>query len=138
MEQEKKKISVYMPTEVIKICDTDLELSTAGSRNQFISDAILFYHAYLNKEITNSVLTPAFESVVEAKVHLSEYRISQIIFKLAVETASLMNILAGAFELDDSKVRAMKHRVINEVKALNGYINLEDIIRYQNEESDEI
>ncbi len=28
----------------------------------------------------------------------------------------------------------MKHRVIREVKELNGWINLEDIIRYQNGE----
>lgn len=48
--------------------------------------------------------------------------------------AATMNILAGAFELDDEKVRRMKHRVIQEVKELNGGINLEDIIRYQNGE----
>lgn len=45
-----------------------------------------------------------------------------------------MNVLAGAFELDDEKVRRMKHRVIREVKETNGSINLENIIRYQNGE----
>ena len=49
--------------------------------------------------------------------------------------AATMNVLAGAFELDDEKVRRMKHRVIEEVKELNGWINLEDIIRYQNGEA---
>jgi hypothetical protein len=48
--------------------------------------------------------------------------------------ASTMNILAGAFELDADKVYAMKQRVINEVKSLNGAIDLESIIRYQNGE----
>ena len=48
--------------------------------------------------------------------------------------AATMNVLAGAFELDDEKVSRMKHRVIREVQELNGWINLEDIIRYQNGE----
>ena len=64
----------------------------------------------------------------------TEKRISTSLFKLAVEIASLMNVLAGAFELDDQKVQRMKHRVIREVRETNGSINLENIIRYQNGE----
>lgn len=79
-----------------------------------------FYDCYLHKELTSEILAPTIESVVGAKIDLSEYKLSRIIFKLAVEISSLMNILAGAFELDDQKVRKMKHRVINEVKELNG------------------
>lgn len=81
------------------------------------------------------MLAPSIEEVVGSKIDLTEYRISRIIFKLAVEMAATMNVLAGAFELDDEKVRRMKHRVIEEVKELNGWINLEDIIRYQNGEA---
>lgn len=46
--------------------------------------------------------------------------------------AYTMNILAGAFELDPDKVDRMKYRVQHEVKAINGSIDLEEIIRYQN------
>ncbi len=129
-----KRVSFYLPQEIINLCDSDMNLADARSRNQFMIQAIKLYDCYLHKQVNTDLLTPAFESVVGAKIDLSEYRLSRIIFKLAVEMAATMNVLAGAFELDDQKVQRMKHRVIREVKELNGWINLEDIIRYQNGE----
>ena len=129
-----KRVSFYFPQEIIDLCDSDMNLADARSRNQFVMQAIKLYDCYLHKQVNTDLLTPTFESVVGAKIDLSEYRLSRIIFKLAVEMAATMNVLAGAFELDDEKVQRMKHRVIREVKELNGWINLEDIIRYQNGE----
>ena len=129
-----KRVSFYLPQEIIDLCDSDMNLADARSRNQFVIQAIKLYDCYLHKQVNTDLLTPAFESVVDAKIDLSEYRLSRIIFKLAVEMSATMNVLAGAFELDDEKVRRMKHRVIREVKETNGWINLEDIIRYQNGE----
>lgn len=103
-----------------------------GFKESFSNPYMKFYHCYLNKNLTDSVLTPAFESVVDAKLDLTEYRLSQIIFKLAVEMAYTMNILAGAFELEPEKLELMKDRVLYEVKSINGAINLIDIIKYQN------
>ena len=130
-----KKVSFYIPTELLDICDRNLERANVRSRNQFLVKAVKFYEAYLNKEELNAIVTPSFETVIGARLNLTEDRLAQIIFKLAVEMAATMNILAGAFELDSSKVRNMKHRVIHEVKSLNGAINLEDIIDFQNGES---
>ena len=45
------------------------------------------------------MLAPSIEELVSAKIDLTEYRISRIIFKLAVEMAATMNVLAGAFEM---------------------------------------
>lgn len=90
------------------------------------------YDYVLHKEVNTNLLTPAFESVIGARLDLTEYRLSQIIFKLAVEMAYTMNILAGAFELDPEKLELMKDRVLYEVKSINGAINLKDIIKYQN------
>lgn len=134
-EKQMKKLSFYLPTEILGICDRNLERANVRSRNQFLVKAVKFYEGYLNKEDITEVVTPAFETVIDARLDLTEYRISQTIFKLAVEMAATMNVLAGAFELDDEKVRRMKHRVIQEVKELNGWINLKDIIRYQNGEA---
>lgn len=134
-EKQMKKISFYLPTEILGNCDRNLERANVRSRNQFLVKAVKFYEGYLNKEDITEVVTPAFETVIDARLDLTEHRISQTIFKLAVEMAATMNVLAGAFELDDEKVRRMKHRVIQEVKELNGWINLEDIIRYQNGEA---
>lgn len=131
-ENEGKRIALYVTDDILEICEQDLRKSGAKNRSRFICHAVKFYHCYLNKNLTDSVLTPAFESVVDAKLSLTEYRLSQIIFKLAVEMAYTMNILAGAFELEPEKLELMKDRVLYEVKAINGAINLKDIIEYQN------
>lgn len=133
-ENEMKRICLYLPIEIIEMCDGDLSLADAKSRNQFIIDAVKLYDCVLHKEVNTNLLTPAFESVIGARLDLTEYRLSQIIFKLAVEMAYAMNILAGAFELEPEKLELMKDRVLYEVKSINGAINLKDIIKYQNGE----
>lgn len=129
-----KRVSLYCPKEIIALCDSDLNLAGVKSRNQFIIDAIKLYDCYLHKDINTDLLTPAFETVIDSRLDLTEYRLSQTIFKLAVEIACTMNVFAGAFKIEPEKVRNMKHRVINEVKSLNGAIDFESIVKYQNGE----
>lgn len=129
-----KRVSLYCPKEIIALCDSDLNLAEVKSRNQFIIDAIKLYDCYLHKDINTDLLTPAFETVIDSRLDLTEYRLSQTIFKLAVEMACTMNVFAGAFKIEPEKVRNMKHRVIREVKSLNGAINFEEIVKYQNGE----
>ena len=131
-ENEMKRVCLYLPTQIIKMCDGNLSLAEAKSRNQFIIDAVKLYDCVLHKDVNANLLTPAFESVIGARLDLTEYRLSQIIFKLAVEMAYTMNILAGAFELEPEKLELMKDRVLYEVKSINGAINLKDIIEFQN------
>lgn len=131
-ENEMKRICLYLPTEIIEMCDGDLSLTEAKSRNQFIIDAVKLYDCVLHKDVNTNLLTPAFETVIGARLDLTEYRLSQIIFKLSVEMAYTMNILAGAFELEPEKLELMKDRVLYEVKSINGAINLKDIIEFQN------
>lgn len=129
-----KRVSLYCPKEIIALCDGDLNLAGVKSRNQFIIDAIKLYDCYLHKDINTDLLTPAFETVIDSRLDLTEYRLSQTIFKLAVEMACTMNVFAGAFKIEPEKVRNMKHRVINEIKSLNGAIDFESIVKYQNGE----
>lgn len=129
-----KRVSLYCPKEIIALCDSDLNLAGMKSRNQFIIDAIKLYDCYLHKDINTDLLTPAFETVIDSRLDLTEYRLSQTIFKLAVEMACTMNVFAGAFKIEPEKIRNMKHRVINEVKSLDGAIDFESIVKYQNGE----
>jgi hypothetical protein len=63
------------------------------SRNEFIRDAVDFYLEWLNIESTDKFLTPALESVISAKLRDVEYRISQNLFRMAVEQNLLAQVL---------------------------------------------
>lgn len=135
-ENEAKRIAVYANSEILEICERDMEKADVPNRSQFICNAVKYYHCYLDRKLNTEVLTPAFETVIDARLDLTEYRLSQIIFKLAFEMAATMNILAGTFQLDAEKFELMKDRVLYEVKAVNGAINMKDIIDYQNGETE--
>lgn len=130
-----KRIAITADEKTLELCDLMLKDGEARNRSRLICKAVKYYYAYLNRAQNTEYLTEVSKNVFDKRLNTTEKRISTSIFKLAVEIASLMNVLAGAFELDDQKVQRMKHRVIREVKELNGGINLEDIIRYQNGEN---
>lgn len=129
-----KRIAITADEKTLELCDLMLKDGEARNRSRLIFKAVKYYYAYLNREQNTEYLTEVSKDVFDKRLNTTEKRISTSLFKLAVEIASLMNVLAGAFELDDQKVRRMKHRVIREVKETNGWINLEGIIRYQNGE----
>lgn len=134
-ENHMKKISFYVPTDILDICDRNLERADVKSRNQFLMKAVKFYETYLDKDNLSEVLTPAFESVIRARLDLTEHRLSSTLFKLTVEISMLMNILAAAYQLEPGNIQALKHRVINDIKSMNGRLDLEEIIKYQSGES---
>ena len=130
-EKEMKRACFYFPAEIIALCDRDLELADVSSRNKFVEQAVKFYDAYLHKDNLSEVLTPAFESVVAARLDLTEHRLSSSLFKLTVELTMLMNLVVAGFNLDSSDIQKLRHRCIREVKELNGRIDLEQVIKYQ-------
>lgn len=132
--KEKQRASFYFPPELIAICDKDLELANVRSRNKFVEQAVKFYDAYLHRDNINEMLTPAFASVVTERLGTTEHRVSSSIFKLTVELTMLMNLLAAAYNLDTSEIQKLRHRCIREVKKINGRIDLEQAVKYQNGE----
>ncbi len=79
-----------------------MEKADVPNRSQFICNAVKYYHCYLDRKLNTEVLTPAFETVIDARLDLTEYRLSQIIFKLAFEMAATMNILVLIFDDESS------------------------------------
>lgn len=132
MESENKRIGLYISGPLLNQCDASISKTNASSRSEFIGQAVEHYLAWLNCQDNSRVLTPALESVIEAKVGLAEDRISSLLFKLAVEMAVMMNLYAGTTEVDVRTVETMRSRCIDEVRRINGRINMEDAVRYQN------
>lgn len=52
-------------------------------------------------------------------------------FKLAVEMAMMMNILASIQDIDSETLNRLRHECINEVKRLNGGFSMEDAVAWQ-------
>ena len=99
-----KRIAITADEKMLELCDLMLKDGEARNRSRLICKAVKYYYAYLNREQNTEYLTEVSKDMIDKRLNTTEKRISTSIFKLAVEIASLMNVLAGAFELDDEKV----------------------------------
>ena len=86
-QKNEGKIGVSLGAELLARCDAAIEKANARNRSDFIREAVEHYLAVLNAQENSKVLTPALESVINSRIALSEYRISQMLYKLAVEIA---------------------------------------------------
>ena len=122
-----KRIGVYISEELLDQCDAAAEKSGADSRSEFICDAIMHYIAVINMQESSRVLTPALESVIGSKIALTEDRINQMLFKVAVELAMQNHLTAGRYRYEDDYLDGLREYCVQEVKALNGRMDLKEI-----------
>ena len=81
-------------------------------------------------------ITPETQQLVKdlcarGTVEDSEHRIARLLFKLAVETSMMMNVLAAGMEISEEDLRQLRARCVREVKQTNGNISLKDAVKYQ-------
>ena len=122
-----KRIGLYISEELLDQCDAAVEKSGADSRSEFICDAIMHYLAVINMADNSRVLTPALESVIGSKIALTEDRINQMLFKVAVELAMQNHLTAGRYRYEDSYLDGLRDYCVQQVKALNGRVDLKEI-----------
>lgn len=109
-----------------------LKEDNCKSRSEFIEKALRFYMGYKNSEDTTSYLSKTLVSVLEGVVHNETNRIASLQFKLAVEAAMMMNVLATEINISKADLRALRGRCIKEVKSTNGRFSFDDAVEFQN------
>lgn len=103
-----------------------------GSRDsEFIEKAIRFYLSYLSASDDSSLLPNTFLSSMKSIVAESDNRISRLLFKMAVEMAMMMNILAAMDDVDEVTLSRLRGECVKEVKQLNGAFSMEDAVKWQ-------
>ena len=118
---------MYIGDDLLARCDAAMEKTNATSRSEFIRDALEHYIAVINMQESSKVLTPALESVIGSKIALTEDRISQLLFKLAVEIAVQNHLTAGRYRYEDGYLDSLRDYCVQQVKALNGRVDLKEI-----------
>ena len=135
MEHETKirvPLWIYPSTfdEIKKVYESD----NCKSPSEFIEKAINFYIGYLKSEGNVNFLSPAITSSVDAVVHGAEQRINRNLFKIAVELGKLAHTLAAANSVDEETLRELHAMCVDEVRHINGTINFESAVKFQNED----
>ena len=131
MIKNKQKMSIYLHPDVVKQVEDIYLKEDCRSRTEFIEKAVRFYLGYLSAANDSSLLPNVFLSNMKSIVAESDNRQSRLLFKLAVEMAMMMNLLASMQDVDDVTLNRLRGECVKEVKRLNGSFSLDDAVRWQ-------
>ena len=129
--KEKEKFTLWLYPETLKKVTEIYRQNDCISRSEFIEKALWFYIGYLTAEDKSSYLPNMFLSNMNNIVSESDSRQSKIIFKLAVEMAIMMNLMAWHLDIDKTSLERLRGECIKEVKRLNGNFSFDDAVEWQ-------
>lgn len=122
---------IYPSTEAkIRQC---FSLDNCKSPSEFIEKAVMFYIGYLTEEENINYISPMITETVKATIKGTEQRLSRLLFKIVVELGKLSHMLAAVNDVDDETLNRLQMMCANEVRKINGIIDYEDAVRYQQE-----
>ena len=132
--RNKEKFALWVYPETMEEVGYTYELDNCRSKSEFIERAIQFYLGYLKQERNVNYLSPRITSSVEAVVHGMEMRLSRNLFKIAVELGKLAHTIAASCCVDEGTLCELHEMCLDEVRHINGIIDFDSAVRFQNEE----
>lgn len=131
MATEKNKYTIWMYPETWKKVKELYKEAGCPRKSDFIEQAVRFYVGYMTAENKANFLPNMFLSNMRSIVRESDNRNNRMLFKLAVEIAMVENILANLSKYDPLSVERLRGQCIEEVKGINGMMQFEDAVDWQ-------
>lgn len=132
-KEPKRKFALWIRESTLDKVKELYKEDNCSSQSEFIEKAVLFYVGYLSSERNKSYLSPIIISTLKSIVAESDNRISRMLFKLAVELAVTMNVVAASQEIDRISLERLRGECIKEVKRLNGSFSFNDAADWQSD-----
>lgn len=119
-----KKYAFYMPKSLIDNVDNTINSLGKMSRAEFIREAVDFYISYLNSLKASDYLSPMLSRAIKSEIESVEKNVSEMIFKLAVQSAVANIFIASGLNLDTSNIDYLTKCAAREIAKQNGIIDL--------------
>ena len=119
-----KKYAFYMPKSLIDDVDNTINSLGKMSRAEFIREAVDFYIGYLNSLRSSDYLSPMLSRAIKGEIESVEKNVSEMIFKLAVQSAVANIFIASGLNLDTSNIDYLTKCAAKEIAKQNGIIDL--------------
>ena len=130
-KEVKRKFALWIKESTLDMVENIYKEDNCGSRSEFIEKAIIFYIGYLSSNDNSQYLPNILTSTLKSIVAESDNRMNRMIFKLAVELAMTMNIIASSQDIDKLTLTKLRGECIKEVKRLNGAVSFDDAYDWQ-------
>ena len=130
-KEVKRKFALWIKESTLDMVENIYKEDNCGSRSEFIEKAIIFYIGYLSSNDNSQYLPNILTSTLKSIVAESDNRMNRMIFKLAVELAMTMNVVAATQNIDKELLNTLRGECVKEVKRLNGSFSLDDAYNWQ-------
>ena len=131
MKETKSKYAIYLYPSQMEEIKNLMDQANAKSQSEFVSDAIQFYIGYLQQGKNVDYLAPIIAQTIKEEIRSTEKNISQILFKLAVESAMLSELQATQIRVPQDQMEQLRRMCSRIVAENNGIITLEKAIKHQ-------
>ena len=131
MPREKIKFALRIMPETQQLVKDIYPLDNCQNQSEFIEKAIHFYAGYVASKNGTEFLAPVLVSALQGTVTNAENHIARLLFKLAVETNMMMNVLASEVDVSPEALERLRGRCIQEVKKTSGAVTFADAMKYQ-------
>ena len=127
MAKEKKQRYSYWqrPSQIEKMLNA-MPLANCTSKSDFVCTAIDFYIGYLYQQESLDYLSPVINRSIKNVIGGVEKNISDMLFKLAVETGMTTRIIGGEYNLSDEFLEDLRGYISKMVAENNGILTLEN------------
>jgi len=130
-EKKPVRIGVFLDNELLKRCDAAVLLTDCRSRSEFICRALDLYITQLNADKDTRLLLPAMDEALDGRMRDTENRLSRVLYKLGVEIAMMMHVVAATNEIDEGQLDDLRLLCQDEVARLSGRYRFDDAVRFQ-------
>ena len=114
----KERIGLYLTKENLLWMENNREAGDIKSRSEFVNRAIDFYAGFLKTEKAETYVMQSMASVLHSSIDLSEMRIKEMLYKLAVELAMQNRILARMARVTEKEIEEIRIRSEEEVRKI--------------------
>ena len=133
MDKTDKKVrfALYVNQSALDLVDEYFEKDNCFSKSEFIENAIRFYVSYLSSDTNIPYLSTVVMSTMDSLLKENTNRLSKLLFKLAVELAITMNVVAANQGVDKEVLNSLRSECIKEVKKTNGIFTFDEADNWQ-------
>ena len=131
MREKKARFSVWLHPEIMEQAKRWQKDDNCRSQSEFIEKAIEFYCGYVSSEKNKNYLSNIVVSTLKSIVRESDNRTGRLLFKIAVELAMTMNVLASMEEIDEIDLARLRGNCVEEGKRIKGMLSFDDAVEWQ-------
>ena len=130
-KEPKRKFALWIKKSTLDLVESQYKTDNCMSKSEFIEKAVIFYTGFLSANQNEQYIPNVVSSTIKSIVDESDKRMSRMIFKLAVELAMTMNIIAATHDIDEISLERLRGECIKEVRKHNGTLTFDDAYKWQ-------